>query len=185
MAVKAHTGNPEASDLQRPAAFHQLSPNPVVAVDATGKVTFASDAAKRALEPLGPKASTSAFFPADMDSILAHLRRREPAAFRREVTIGNCVFDENIQVRPDHDAVFIHATDVTELRRAEQELRRKDAFLTALVESPTDIQVFALDRDCCYTTFNTAHRQEMKKLYGADIQPGPGQRHGPPGRAAL
>jgi PAS domain S-box-containing protein len=172
MPVEAHPRRPEAPDFQRLAAFDQLSPNPVIAVDATGEVTFASDAAKRALEPLGPKASASAFFPVDMDFILAHLRRREPAAFRRDVAVGNCVFEETIQVKPDHDAVLIHATDITELRWTEQELRRQDAFLTAVVESPTDVHVFALDRNCCYTAFNTAHRQEMKKLYGADIQPG-------------
>jgi PAS domain S-box-containing protein len=172
MPVKAHPSNPEAPDSQRVAAFHQLSPNPVIAVDAIGRVTFASDAAKRALEPLGPKATASAFFPADMDSILAGLRRRQAGSFRRDVEVGNRVFEELIQVRPDHHAVFIHATDITELRRTEQELRRQDAFLTALVESPTDVHVFALDRNCCYTAFNTAHRQEMKKLYGAEIQPG-------------
>ena len=172
MPVKARPKHPEASDFRLLAAFHQLSPNPVVAVDADGKDTFANDAAKRALKPLGPEASASAFFPPDMDSILARLRQRESAALRRDVAVGDCIFEENILVRPDHNSVFIHATDITELRRAEQELRRQDAFLKALVESPTDIHVFALDRNCCYTAFNTAHRQEMKKLYGSDIQPG-------------
>ncbi len=170
--MKAGPEHPETPDLQLLAAFHQLSSNPLVAVDAAGNVTFANDAAKRALEPLGPRASASAFLPADMDSILARLRQRESAVLRRDVEVGNRVFDENILVRPDHSSVFIHATDITELRRTEQELRRQDAFLKALIESPTDIHVFALDRNCCYTAFNTTHRLEMKKLHGSDIQPG-------------
>jgi len=172
VTVKPHIDGSPTSDLERAAAFHQHSPSPVIAVNAAGKATFANDAAKRALESLGPSASASAFFPSDMDSILAQLRRREPAALRREVVVGNRIFEENIQVRPDHDAVFIHATDITELRRNEQELRRRDAFLKALVESPTDIHLLALDCECRYTAFNAAHRQEMKKLYGRDIQPG-------------
>jgi PAS domain S-box-containing protein len=172
MPVKARPEHPTAPDFQLLAAFHQLSPNPVVVVDADGSVTFVNDAAKRALAPLGPNASPAAFFPKDMDSILAHLRRRESAALRRDVAVGDGIFAENILVRPDHNSVLIHATDITELRRTDQELRRQDAFLKALVESPTDIHVFALDRNCCYTAFNTAHQQEMKRLYGSDIQAG-------------
>ena len=170
--MKGHPANPDPSGLQRLAAFHQLSPNPVISVDAAGKVTFASDAAKRTLEPLGDKPSPDVFFPKDMDDILGHLRRRELATFRREVEIAGRVFEEDVHVRPEHDAVFIHAKDITELRRTEQELRRQDALLKALVESPSDIIIFALDREHRYTAFNTAHRLEMKKVYGVDIQLG-------------
>ncbi|MBN2465534.1 PAS domain S-box protein [candidate division WOR-3 bacterium] len=172
MPVRVRTRNSKASDLRSLAAFHQLSPNPLLAVNAAGKVTFTSDATARVLESLGPSASAAAFFPADMESILALLHRRENGALRREVEIGGRVFTENVLVRPDHDVVFIHATDITEFRRAEQELRRQDALLKALVESPTDVMVFALDRDCRYTVFNSAHRLDMKELHGADIRPG-------------
>jgi PAS domain S-box-containing protein len=172
MPVRARVTKPPASDLQRLAAFHQLSPNPLVAVDAAGQVTFANAAAERALEPLGPGAATAAFLPADMESILALLRGREGESLRREVEVGGRVFAENILVRPDQGSVFIHATDVTELRRTEQELRWQDAFLKALVESPTDVMLFALDRNYRYAVFNTAHRLDMKKLYSTDIRPG-------------
>ncbi|GEM_PF-314187 len=172
MPVKARARNPQAPDWQRLAAFHQFSPNPLIIVDAAGRVTFANDAAGRAFGPPGRRPSPGAFCPKDMDSILALLQQRQSISLQREVKVGDHVFEEDIRVRPDHEAVFIHATDVTELRRTEQELRRQDAFLKALVESPTDVMVFALDCNCRYTVFNTAHRLDMKKLHGADIRPG-------------
>jgi PAS domain S-box-containing protein len=170
--MKNHTGNAEPPDPKLLAALLQLSPNPLIVVDATGGVTFASDAVKRALGPLGPNASAAAFFPHDMDSILAHLRRREPAVFLREVAVGNRIFEEYIWVRPDHDAALINAKDITELRHAKNEVREEAALLQAFVESPADTQVFALNREGCYIAFNTAHRQEMKQAFGVAIGAG-------------
>jgi len=162
----------EQPDDRHLAAFHQLNPNPVIGVNSAGSVTFLSDGVKRALVSLGKKAPPEVFLPEDLGDILAALKRREPASFQREVTVGDRIFEEDIQVRPEHDAVFIHARDITELRRAEEKVRKQTALLQALVESPTDIIVFALDRNYCYTAFNTAHRREMKKVYGVDIRTG-------------
>ncbi len=141
-------------------------------VDATGRVKFANDAVKRALEPLGPDASPGAFFPGDMDSILAHLRRREPADFRREVKVGNRVFEEHIWVRLDPDAALINARDITEQKQAKEKVRELAALLQAFVDSPPDTEVFALDRDCRYTAFNAAHQRGMKEKYGVAIAAG-------------
>lgn len=141
-------------------------------VDVTGRATFINDALKRALEPLGPNASPSAFFPGDMDSILAHIPRREPAAFRREVEVGNRVFEEYIWVRLDHDAALINARDITEQKQAKERVRELTALLQAFVDSPPDTQAFALDRNYRYTAFNAAHQQEMKKTYGVAIAAG-------------
>jgi len=58
------------------------------------------------------------------------------------------------------------------LKRTEQGLRRQDAILKALFESPTDTHILTLDRKYRYTSFNASHRQEMKKLYGVDIKRG-------------
>ena len=160
------------SDPQLQVTLYQLDPNPVIGVDLTGKVMFLSDGATRTLESLGKNTPPEVFIPKDIEKILAAPKLHRSGTIRREVTIGVRVFEESIQVMPGHDAVGIFATEVTELRRTEQELRRQDAFLKALVESPTDINVFALDRDYCYTAFNAAHRQEMRRTYGSDVRTG-------------
>jgi PAS domain S-box-containing protein len=51
-------------------------------------------------------------------------------------------------------------------------LQRQDALLRALLDSPTDIMVFALDRDCRFTAFNRREQEELRKLYGVDIAVG-------------
>jgi PAS domain S-box-containing protein len=168
----SRTKSQEQPDDRHLAAFHQLNPNPVIGVNSAGSVTFLNDGAKRALESLGKKASPEVLLPEDLGDILAALKRRKPAMFRREVTVGDRVFEESIHGTPEHDAVGLYLTDITERRRAEEELRGQAALLKALVESPTDIIVFALDRNYCYTAFNTAHQQEVKKVYGVDIRTG-------------
>jgi len=52
------------------------------------------------------------------------------------------------------------------------ELGSQNALLSALINSPGDIIIFALDTQYCYTTFNENHRREMKRIWNADIQEG-------------
>jgi len=172
MSRNSRPEEPEPADIRRLTGFFQSSPNPVFVVDVSGGIAFASDGAKRALASLGPDASAEMFIPKDISDILASLRRREQTAFEREVAVGDRVFKEDIHVTSKHDAVLVYARDITELRSTEQELRRQTALLRGLIESPTDIIVFAVDRNYCYTAFNTAHREAMKKAYGVDVHPG-------------
>jgi PAS domain S-box-containing protein len=172
MSKRGKPENPEPADIQRLTGFFQSSPNPILVVDASGSVAFASDGAKRTLASLGPGASDEMFVPKDIGDILASLGRREQTGFEREVVVGDRVFREDIHVAPEQNAVLVYARDVTELRRTEQELRRQTALLRGLIESPTDIIVLALDRDYRYTAFNTAYREAMKKAHGVEIHPG-------------
>jgi len=50
-------------------------------------------------------------------------------------------------------------------RNSEQDLR-------ALIESPRNIVIFALDREYRYISFNEAHRQTIRSIWGRDISPG-------------
>lgn len=62
--------------------------------------------------------------------------------------------------------------DLAERKRAEETLRNTNAFLSSLVESPADIIIVAVDKDYNYTFFNTAHKKEMKIVWGVDIEIG-------------
>ena len=301
MSMSSQPGSQDQPDPKLPSSLPRLNPNPVIEVDPSGRVTFLSEGATRVLKSIGKDASPDVFLPKDMDEVMAALRRRERATFRREVMVGDRVLDESICVAPEHDAVGIYAIDiterkqaetalltqrnraqdyldiagvmlvamdtagkvtlmnrrgcevlgcseceapgkdwfeaflpertrttmrdvfrrllagepvgpeyleclvltrsgeerviawhdrllrdetgrvtgimssgedVTEQRRAEQELRGQTALLKALVESPPDIIIFALNRSYRYTTFNANHAREIKKVYGADIRTG-------------
>jgi len=69
--------------------------------------------------------------------------------------------------------------DITERKQAEEELEasqkttaKLNTLLNAILESPQDLVVFALDGDYCYTAFTKAHKLVMKNLWGADIKVG-------------
>jgi two-component system, cell cycle sensor histidine kinase and response regulator CckA len=56
-------------------------------------------------------------------------------------------------------------------KQAERSILEHRANLTAVLES-ADFPIFAVDREFRYTSFNRAHANMMKALYGADIQLG-------------
>ncbi|MFA5035037.1 MAG: PAS domain S-box protein [Candidatus Margulisiibacteriota bacterium] len=62
--------------------------------------------------------------------------------------------------------------DITERRQTGQQLETQCALLTAIMNSPSDITIFSLDKNYCYTAFNEKHREEMKKAWDADIMIG-------------
>ena len=51
-------------------------------------------------------------------------------------------------------------------------LKDSYALLRAVVDSPKDVVIFALDREYRYLTFNRNHHQTMKRIWGADIATG-------------
>ena len=126
MPMSSRPGNQDQPDRRAGASFPQLNPNPIIGVDSSGHVTFLNDGATRALESLGKDAAPDVFLPKDMNEILAALKRRERATFRRELTVGDLVFDESIYVAPEDNAVGIYATDITERKQGEQALRESE-----------------------------------------------------------
>ncbi len=57
-------------------------------------------------------------------------------------------------------------------KSAEAVLESQHALLTALINSSTDLIIFSLDKNYCYTTFNKKHHDEMKHAWKADISIG-------------
>ena len=58
--------------------------------------------------------------------------------------------------------------DITERKRAEEAILAQNAMLEGIIES-TDSPIFSIDRDYCYTSFNSSHAAIMKTIYGAEI----------------
>ena len=72
-----------------------------------------------------------------------------------------------------------NAIDITELKKAEQQLLESESkasklsiLLRAILESPQDMIVFALDTEYRYIAFTKAHEKTMKKIWGKDIRIG-------------
>jgi Cu+-exporting ATPase len=55
---------------------------------------------------------------------------------------------------------------------AEVSLAKNNRLLTTLINNPVDFSIFSLDIHGRYTTFNEKHRQEMRRIWGAEIASG-------------
>jgi two-component system sensor histidine kinase/response regulator len=96
--------------------------------------------------------------------------------FELETPVGPRSY--NWRLVPERDAhgqvrsVLSLARDISQRKLAEETLKRRNALLDALINSPVDIVIFSLDREYRYTTFNEKHRQEMRQVWQADIKVG-------------
>ncbi len=108
------------------ASFPQLNPNPVLEVDAYGKVIFYNAATQRVLESLGmDRDDASVFLPHDMDDILRDLEKEQEATLYRDVSVKDRIFGATVQLVPRFNVARIYAFDITERKRAEEEIRRR------------------------------------------------------------
>ncbi len=71
---------------------------------------------------------------------------------------------------------FIEATQRIESRRELKELNKKYhqnlVLQKSIFESPTEIIIFSLDRNYCYTFFTLLHKNTIKKIWGVAIELG-------------
>ena len=84
---------------------------------------------------------------------------------KRTIRWNNSVLTENGKFR----MVLSIGEDITERKKAEEELILHHTLLKSLINSVQDTIIFSLDKNYCYTAFNEAHHQEMKKIWNADI----------------
>jgi two-component system CheB/CheR fusion protein len=118
------------------ASFPQLNPNPVLEVDAGGRIIFANQATQKILESLGMGADAAALFlPADLDSILQEWDRNCEVTFYREIVISDKTFGESIFLTPQFEVARIYAFDITERKRVQEALAESEKRVRNKLES--------------------------------------------------
>lgn len=80
-----------------------------------------------------------------------------------------------VKLLNDHYGVGAYVEDVSEeynskrkLEETNQKLNKTNNLITAILESSPEVIVFALDTNYCYLSFNSRHKEAMKKLVGRD-----------------
>lgn len=67
---------------------------------------------------------------------------------------------------------FVTATDITQRVLSKQKLESRNILLNSLINSQDDLIIFSLDKNYCYTSFNTNHFQEMQNVWNINISIG-------------
>lgn len=62
--------------------------------------------------------------------------------------------------------------DITERKDAETRLMESKAFLKAIFDSSTELNIFTLDKEYRYTTFNWQHQSKMRRDWDVEIKVG-------------
>ena len=113
-----------AEEIQRLASFPQMNPQPILEMDIDGRITFYNQAALEVLGEMGKAADLSKFLPDDLQEILAKAKQTGERHFQREVVVNGVVFFESIYFAEQFNALRLYAVDITERKRAEEEMQR-------------------------------------------------------------
>jgi PAS domain S-box-containing protein len=103
----------------------------------------------------------------ERESCMLRLRKRDdsPLWVELESILVEADDNNNTQLR-------ITISDITERKQTEEALHQSHTLLSSIIESPKQIIILSLDRDYRYTAFNEVHANEMKRVWGVDIELG-------------
>ena len=125
-------------DLAFPDSFPNNNPYPVLRFSAQGRVLFVNQAGRPLLDKLGiaPGGTLQGEF---LEAVLAAQASNEPRQLDVELSDRTCL----LQLVPLRDAGYVNAygMDVTEMRRTQEVLRRREREFRALFENSPDTVV--------------------------------------------
>jgi nitrogen fixation negative regulator NifL len=159
------------------ASFPQLNPFPVFEFDRNSQVVYLNPAARQTLTQLG-LTDPRIFQPEDIAEMNKTISEDAVLQFFRELRINGKIFEESIYLSKEYDTVRIYASDITQRRQMEEKLNAKTMELTQTQEfleavtKGTDVIIATVDTNYCYTYFNEAYHEEVKRLNGMDIKIG-------------
>jgi nitrogen fixation negative regulator NifL len=160
-------------EYRHQATFPQLNPVPIFEFDHNGQTVYLNCAAQQTLTQLGLK-DAGVFLPDGWEEMVNSVEDNVLQS-STEISINNRIFEESIAHSKEYDTVRIYASDITQHRQAEEalnakkfELMRMQEFLEAVTKG-TDVIIASIDANFCYTYFNQAYQEELKRLSGKDI----------------
>lgn len=126
----ADASNSEAAII-RLASIPELSPNPIVEIDLTGSITYLNPSAIRKFPDIRDLGLKHPIFA----NLLMLVQDNPSEILVREVNSGNEVFEQYIHYISESDLIRCYIFDVTERKRSEIEIRRRDALLQGVAEA--------------------------------------------------
>ena len=91
---------------------------------------------------------------------------------KKKEKINVTVFVSSFKQQSDRTFFLANVIDITQRKKAEEELIKSRLFLMSSLESQLGIIIFSTDRNYNYIYFNKAHSEAMKFAYDANVEPG-------------
>jgi len=116
-------------EIIRLASFPRENPNPVLAADSSGAITYLNQSAEALLEKL--QIRVEAFLPPDHGHIVEACLASDRSRLGIELQVGDDFFEWNYHPLTEQGIVHIYAKDITARKKLEEQLRY-DAFHDSL-----------------------------------------------------
>jgi signal transduction histidine kinase len=149
-------------DIRTLASFPEKNPYPVIECDLDCNVTYLNPAGRKLIDELGMKEKQ--LLPSDITDVALGLKKLKKKIEYREVKVDRVVLGEYIHFLPDEDRVRIYTFDITERKRAEDEIKRYVTDLVALADSYNVISAAPLRENIYDVICDIAYRNFGLKM---------------------
>ncbi len=155
------------------AKFPSENPNPVLRVSKEGVLLYANHSSQALLDEA--RAAVGQPLPESWKTAIREAQQKNSSF---ELFFGKEVFSFDVCPIPGEGYTNLYGHDITQRIRAEEALQEREHRLQDALEllesvtKETNVIIAAVNKDFCYTFFNQAYREELKRLSGKDIHIG-------------
>ena len=149
------------------ATFPELNSEPIFESDLNGKVTYANPRAL-SLFPALMEAGADHPLLRQWPSVVASLKADPKASVVREIESDGLIFQQRIRYAPGLEVMRAYFSEITEQKRADEELREEKATLQGILDA-TGESIWLINSDCTVLLANSTALKRVGKPAGEVI----------------